>query len=55
MGAVGKGNTRIMVTLPEEIAEKVKEQAKKENRSLSNFVQTIILNYYANQEKEGKQ
>ena len=55
MAAIGKNNTRVMVTLPQEAAEKIKEQAKRENRSLSNLVQTIILDYYNRKEKEGKE
>ena len=48
---VSKDNTRLMVTLPREIAKKVKEKAEKENRTISNTVQTIILDYFEEEEK----
>ena len=35
------------IRLGEEILEKLKAQAEKENRSLSNMVETIILEYLA--------
>lgn len=44
--------TRLMVTLPREIAYKVREQAEAENRSISNMVQTILLDYYHYREEE---
>ena len=49
---VSKENTRLMVTLPRERAEKVREKAEKENRTISNTVQTIILDYF--EKEEGK-
>ena len=48
---VSDKNTRLMVTLPREIAKKVKEKAEKENRTVSNAVQTIILEYFEEEEK----
>ena len=44
--AISQDNTRLMVTLPKEIAEKIREQAEKENRTISNMVQTIILEHF---------
>lgn len=43
---VNERNTRLMVTLPKEIADKVREEAEKENRTMSNMVQTIILDFF---------
>lgn len=42
--AVSKDNKRILITLPREICEKIEKKAKSENRSLSNYLATIIIN-----------
>ena len=42
--AVYKDNIRIMVTITREENELLKEMAKKENRSVSNLVGTLIKN-----------
>jgi len=36
-------NTRTLITLPKELKEKLEAIAKKENRSLSNLILTILL------------
>lgn len=42
--AIDKENIRIMVTISREENEILKEMAKKENRSVSNLVATLIKN-----------
>jgi len=49
--AVSKKNTRVLVTMPRELREKLREMANKENRTLSNFVLTIIQKYLEELEK----
>lgn len=39
---VAKGNSRIMVTLSDELRESLEKEAKKENRSLSNYIVTVL-------------
>ncbi|MEG0667858.1 MAG: DNA-binding protein [Clostridium sp.] len=36
-------NTRIMITIPIDIKEKLQEKAKKENRTMTNYVMTLVL------------
>ena len=43
--AVDKDNIRIMVTITREENEILKEMAKKENRSVSNLVGTLVKKY----------
>jgi hypothetical protein len=40
------------IKLEKEIMDKAREQAKKENRSLNNFIETILIKYF--KEKEEK-
>ncbi len=40
--------------LEQDLMEKVRDQARKENRSLNNCIETILLEYYNNIEKEKK-
>lgn len=42
--AIDKDNIRIMVTISRNENEILKEMAKKENRSVSNLVSTLIKN-----------
>lgn len=46
--AVDKDNIRIMVTITREENEILKEMAKKENRSVSNLVGTLVKKYLEN-------
>lgn len=46
--AVDKDNIRIMVTITREENEILKEMAKKENRSVSNLVGTLVKKYLKN-------
>ena len=40
---ISKQNTRILITIPKELKEKLKVLSEKENRSLNNLVITILL------------
>ena len=40
--AISEENTRIQITIPKELKEKLEEKAKSENRSVSNYVVTLI-------------
>lgn len=42
--AIDKNNIRIMVTISREENEILKEMAKRENRSVSNLVATLVKN-----------
>lgn len=46
--AIEKNNIRIMVTISKDENEILKEIAKKENRSVSNLVGTLIKKYLEN-------
>ena len=35
------------ITVDETVWEKVKAQAKKENRPISNFIETVLIQYFA--------
>jgi fructose-1,6-bisphosphatase/sedoheptulose 1,7-bisphosphatase-like protein len=39
---VSKQNARVMVTMPQELKDKLEDEANKENRSLSNYIVTIL-------------
>lgn len=41
--AVAEDNTRVQVTMPKELRKELEEEAKKENRSLSNYIVHILL------------
>jgi len=38
-------NTRTLITLSKEIKEKLEQLAKSENRSLSNYINTILIKH----------
>lgn len=40
---VSKDNIRIMITIPKEILEKIQKLAKADNRTISNFIVSILL------------
>lgn len=40
---VSDKNTRVLVTMPKELKEKLEARAKEENRSLNNLILTILL------------
>jgi metal-responsive CopG/Arc/MetJ family transcriptional regulator len=49
---ISEQNTRIMVTLSKELAAKLKEQADREKRSVSNMASIIIEEYYEEAKSE---
>lgn len=44
--------TRIVVTVPLELKERLDEQAKKENRTVANLLNTIAIKYLEEQSEE---
>lgn len=40
------------ITIDDEIWERIKEQAKKENRPISNFIETIIIKHFEEIEQQ---
>ena len=40
--SISNENTRIQITLPKELKEKLEKKAKKDNRSVSNYVVKLI-------------
>jgi|LFRM01.2.fsa_nt_gb metal-responsive CopG/Arc/MetJ family transcriptional regulator len=42
---IGKDKVRFYVTMPKDLKSVLEEQAKKENRSLSNLIVTILQKY----------
>lgn len=43
--AISESKTRTLVTLDKELKKKLEELAEKENRSFSNYVETILKNH----------
>ena len=43
--SIKKNFSRIMLTMKKEKGDKIKEAAKKENKSLNAFILDIVLNY----------
>lgn len=43
--AVGSDKTRILINIPIELKERVETEAKKENRSVSNYIITVLKNH----------
>ena len=46
--AISKENTRIQATMPKKLKEQIEEKAKLENRSVSNYIVTLIQKDIAN-------
>ena len=46
--AISKENTRIQVTIPKKLKEQIEEKAKLENRSVNNYIVTLIQKDLAN-------
>lgn len=45
MGKISDKNTRIPITLPRDLKERIEQLAKKQNRSFSNLVVTLLVEY----------
>ncbi|MSS64116.1 DNA-binding protein [Velocimicrobium porci] len=41
--AVGNDKTRILVNIPIELKKQLEDKAKQENRSLSNYIVTVLI------------
>lgn len=50
--AIGKDKVRIALTLPKDIKDKLDALAEQDNRTTSNLINTIILNYLKEQTEE---
>ena len=46
--AISEENTRIQVTIPKDLKKQLAEKAKLENRSVSNYIVTLIQKDLAN-------
>jgi hypothetical protein len=46
---------RVNLALPKDLAEWIKQQAKRENRSINNFIQTILLEKKREQQNNKKE
>lgn len=50
--AIGQDKTRVIVTVTKELKQKLEEQARKENRTVANLLNTIAIKYLEEQERE---
>ncbi|MBP1919640.1 DNA-binding protein [Youngiibacter multivorans] len=50
--AVGKDKTRILLTLPMDLKDELTKEAKRDNRSLNNYILNLLLN--SDRRPEGK-
>ncbi|WP_160678719.1 DNA-binding protein [Clostridium sp. C8-1-8] len=48
---IGEDKTRILVTVTKELKEKLEKQAKKENRTVANLLNTIAIKYLEEQQR----
>jgi len=46
--AISKDKTRTMITLEKTVKEQLEKEAKKQNRSLNNLMETILKDHLAN-------
>ncbi|MFC5401482.1 ribbon-helix-helix domain-containing protein [Cohnella soli] len=52
--AISNENVRVMITIPINLKEQLELEAKDENRSLSNYIVTIIQRHHDNKEKSSR-
>ena len=45
-------NTRVIITMPKELKKKVVELSDLENRSISNLIDTVLLEYISKREAQ---
>lgn len=50
--ALGSDKTRILVNMPLDLKEKIELQAKQENRSVSNYIVTVLQKEIESKEKQ---
>lgn len=43
--AIGNDKTRVLITISKEMKSKLELQAEKENRNVSNLINTILIKY----------
>ena len=55
MSKAAAGNSRLLITVTEEIRNKVEAKAKDEDRSISNMVSRILEEYFKNIEQQQEQ
>lgn len=48
---IGTDKTRIVITVTKELKQQLDKQAKKENRTVANLINTIVIKYLS-EEKE---
>ncbi|HHT7063043.1 TPA: ribbon-helix-helix protein, CopG family [Bacillus cereus] len=46
--AISKDKTRYALSIEKEVKEKLEQEAKEQNRSLNNLIETILKNYLTN-------
>ncbi|MEK4581777.1 ribbon-helix-helix protein, CopG family [Bacillus sp. FSL R12-0074] len=46
---ISKDKTRYSLSIEKEVKEKLEQEAKKQNRSLNNLIETILKNYITNE------
>jgi len=51
--AVGKDKTRILLTLPMDLKDELTNEAKRDNRSLNDYILNLLLN--SDRRAEGKE
>jgi predicted DNA-binding protein len=51
MGNIGADKTRVIITLPIDLKEKLNNLAKDQNRTLTNLVVTILMEYVKSQSR----
>ena len=51
MGNIGADKTTVIITLPIDLKEKLNELAKEQNRTLTNLVVTILIEYVKSQSR----
>lgn len=50
---ISKDNIRMSLIVSKELKKNLEEQAKKDNRSVNNLINTVLIEYL-NKKKEGK-
>jgi hypothetical protein len=50
--ALSSDKTRILVNMPLDLKEKIETRAKQENRSVSNYIVTVLQKEFESKEKQ---
>lgn len=43
--AIGNDKVRVLITIPKDMKDQLEIQAKKENRNVSNLINTVLIKY----------